>query len=232
MSDLDEILAGNEPAPEPQPEPAVEPEAPEPAQAQEPEPEPAKEPEAAQEPEPAREPETVPVSVVAELRRELRELRQAKEEPVKAPDVLDDPAGYAGHIQATVQHMVQNERLNMSEAIARETLGDKVVDDALAAFQASGDPAAAQAIRASAMPYQQMVKWHKQQQVVREIGDDPTAWREREREKIRQEVQADLVAKQVKEAAGKPAPSLANTNGSGGTAAPAWSGPVDLDDLL
>lgn len=246
MSDLNDILSGKEPD-EPKPdvkpeEPAPEPEAQE--GAAEAETEAQTEPQEAEEKpeEPASEPAKdeqpmVPASVVAELRRELRELRQQKpqeqpKEPEKAPDVLDNPAEYAKFVQTQTQRLAQDVKLDISEEMARSEHGDAVVDEAFEALKSTNDPASYQKILNARHPWNELVNWHKQQQVVREIGPDPNKWMEAQREAIRKEVEAELVAKQVKEQASQKAPSLANATGKGGTSSAGWQGPADLDALL
>lgn len=233
MSDLESVLAGETPVQAPEPVVEAVAETPEP----EPQPvaaEPSAEPTPEPEPEPKSEPHMVPISVVKELRQDLRELKSQlpKPEPVKPPDILENPDGYDAHITQTIQSAVRNERMNMSEHWAREKHGSKVVDAALEALQASGDQAAMQAVQNAAMPYAQLVQWHKQQQVVREVGDDPDGWMKAKTAEIREQVKAEIVAEQLKAQAGTSAPSLANVTSSPGMKSPGWAGPTSLDSIL
>lgn len=234
MSDLDDMLSGKEPDPiepkEPveQEEAQAEPEAPE-------QPEPEEAPKA-EEPEKPRDDHMVPASVVAELRQQLRELKQSQQRPQQpppqAPDVLDNPQAYTQFLQSQAQQLAQNAKLDLSEDIARSTHGDAVVDEAFQALQASGDALAYQKIMQTRNPWDSLVKWHRQQSVVREIGDDVNGWVQKKEAEIRQRLEAELAAKQVKEAAAKTAPSMANVSGTGGTQTSGWQGPADLDALL
>lgn len=235
MSDLDNMLSGAEPEPETQAQ-----EAPEPSQ--EPEAQAAPDPEAAEKPDTKPEPEAedtakaqemVPASVVAQLRQEIRALKQQpQQEQPKAPDVLDDPKGYAAFMEKQATSIAQNVRLDVSEQMTRQAHGDEVVDAAFQALQAANDPAAYQSVMQDRNPWGALVKWHQNQQVIRETGGDLNAWREQERAKIRQQIEAELATKQIKEAAGTPAPSLAKATGNGGASDPGWQGPADLDSLL
>jgi len=236
MSDLDDVLSGKEPDPiEPTEEPK--PEAEEVAQTEEPEKveEPDQPEVRAEEPE-KKDDHMVPASVVAELRRELRELKQRPQEPQQpppqAPDVLDNPQAYTQFLQSQAQQLAQNAKLDLSEDMARSTHGDEVVDQAFQALQASGDALAYQKIMQTRNPWDSLVKWHKQQSVVSEIGDDVDSWVQKKEAEIRQRLEAELAAKQVKEAAAKTAPSMANVSGTGGTQTSGWQGPADLDALL
>jgi hypothetical protein len=238
MSDLEQILSGEQleptaaPAevPEAAPSPEV-PEAPEGAaepEANTPDPEPA--------PEPAPEPTMVPVAVVQELRNELRALKAAQPQPPEtpAPDFYEDPQGAVRHQMQPIQNEVLNMRLDMSQAMAEQQFGVDVVQkatDALAAA-AQTNPGIAQSVMQAKSPYHEVVKWHQQQQVSAEIGSDPDAWKAKEREKIRAELQAEMVTEAARAKAAQPAPSMANANGVGGGAQNTFAGPTPLDDLL
>jgi hypothetical protein len=235
MSDLDDVLAGKEPVAQPEPtaetleepEKIEQPEGVEPEKAEEPGPK-AEEPKA-EEPKS----EMVPASVVAELRRELRELKQRPQQPPqKAPDYLDNPQAYTQFLQSQAQQLAQNAKLDLSEDIARSTHGDDTVDAAFQALQASGDALAYQKIMQTRNPWDSLVKWHREQEVVREIGGDLNGWAQKKEAEIRQRIEAEMAAKQVTEAASQRAPSMANVSGRGGTQSTGWQGPADLDDLL
>ena len=235
MSDVDDLLDGKD---EEQPE-VVEtpaPDAPAPAEAQ-----PQGEPTPVQ-PEPKPEAPMVPLAALQEvrdqardLRRELDQFRQAQQKPQEAPkvpDVFEDQQGYTQFIQTTVQQAAFNARLDMSEGSARDQYGDDVVESALAAAQQAGT---ARQFLGEKHPWGAMVKWHQRQQKMAEIGDDPDAWRERERERLRQEImaeQAGQVASDVNAARMAKAPSLAGTPNLGTRQAPAWAGPSSLKDIL
>jgi hypothetical protein len=118
--------------------------------------------------------------------------------------------------------------------MARETHGDEAVDAAFEAFKAEADPIAQQSIINARSPYREMVKWHKQQQVVREIGPDPQAWMEKQRAAIRAEEQAKIKAQAVSESVAQAAPSLAGKTNLGSRSGPKPIDPdsITLDDIL
>ena len=145
--------------------------------------------------------------------------------------MFEDPEGYAKYQATTVQQMQQNLRLDMSEEMARDAYGDETVETAFEAFK-QADPAAQAGVMQDRSPWKAMVKWHKQQQVVQEIGDDPQGWIEKQRAQIMAEVSAKMVAEQAKQQSGKPAPSMANVTGTGCGPKSNWTGPTDLDDIL
>ena len=194
--------------------------------------------EAAPEPEAKTEPPMVPLAALHEVRDSNRELRQRLDQiqaanqpkPEPVPDILDEPEQYARYIQQTQSSQMTDMRLNMSEEMTRMTLGDEVVDAAFEAFKPNlGTPVHDQ-IMTARNPYKAMVDWHKQQQVISEIGDDPAAYRARLEAEIRAEVEAQAAVQQVKGV--KPPPSLATQSNLGVRAGPAWSGPASLSDLI
>jgi len=167
------------------------------------------------------------------LRQEMRELKAAqapKAEPIPIPDVFEDPKGYQQSIQQTFQAQIQNERLNTSEAFARDKHGDGVVNEARDAFLNSADPATRQQILASPMPYEAVVKWHNQQKFAQQVGPDPAAFLARQKEEWRREFEAEMVAKQATPMA--KAPSLAGETSIGGRTSPVAPTLTPLDDLL
>lgn len=117
-----------------------------------------------------------------ELERRLAGLEQPKQETPqeKAPDPFDDPDGYREFVERRTQAAIFNERLNTSEVFARQQFGDDAVNDAQRAFKEAvqNEPWLAQKLQ-TANPYGEVMKWHRQQQLLREIGDDPEAYRQR-----------------------------------------------------
>lgn len=228
--DLDDVLAGKEP---------VQPEASEPEQPEQPE-QPAEQPE---EPEQAAAPEPekpeaddkqhmVPASVVAELRREIRELKQPqqRQQAQPLPDVTKDPEGFQRQIATMLNQQTTVTKLQMSRAMAEREFGAEEVQAAYDYFDQH--PEQSQALLNEASPFHKAVEVYRQQKMLSQVGPDPAKWMEHERARIRAEIEAELTAKQVKDSAARPAPSLANVTGGGGQQSPGWSGPVDLDQLL
>lgn len=196
MSD-DKLAFLDEPTVEPTPEPA--PAAPEVAA----QPEPAAE----QTDDRPRDPDTgrfVPISALLDERdkrqattrkleeaeSELQRLRQP-EQPIEMPT---DPREMVQTLVAEQQRLAFDERLNVSEMLARQTFGDDIVTAAQQAYRVAkqANPALHQALQEQLHPYKYVVEWHKQQKLLSEIGTDPEAWRKAETEKIRAAVLAEL----------------------------------------
>lgn len=134
-----------------------------------------------------------------DLRRKVAEYEANNAAP-QPPDPEQDPRGFAAHQQAQVQHLLWNERLNMSEAMARSAHGDDIVDAARDAYMTAmkNSPAMQAELQRQANPYGYVVQWHKRQQVLADVGDDPEAFR--------QKVISDYLASNPAAAAAQPAP--------------------------
>jgi hypothetical protein len=134
----------------------------------------------------------------AERRAQEIERRLAEIEAQKAPkpDFYDNPEAVIAAERAQVQQMLFNERLNMSEMVERQRHGDELVGKATEAFMAAAgqNPALAMELQRQSNPYGFVVSWHKKQQALAEIGDDPAAYRERLREQLRAEMMAQPLA--------------------------------------
>lgn len=75
----------------------------------------------------------------------------------------------------------------------------------------------------------ELMKWHAQQKLIAEIGDNPTAWREAETARIRQQIEAEMAVKQAKTPA---PPSMATQTNLGDRGGPVWAGPTSLDAIF
>lgn len=157
-----------------------------------------------------------------ELKRQLAEY-QRKEQEAKAqvPDVFENPAAYNDWVQQsqaktaeTVAQQMTNMRLGMSETLTRSMLGDKIVDEALESL-ASSDQLTVQRLMATANPMQEVVKWHKQQKLLSEIGD-PDKFDDfiRSRYATLSQQPGAIVPQQTPQAPTMPAPSLSRAPAS------------------
>lgn len=148
---------------------------------------------------------------------------QPEAQPRGIPNPATDPAGYHRFIEE--QNL--NHRLNMSETMAREKYPD--LDDMVPKFKAAAekDPSLLQQLYAHPHPYDWAYKEMKRREGLAEIGDDPVAWREREREKLRAELAAE--GGQQQEAAPRPVrpqlpPNLTGRPNAAERGAPAFNG--------
>jgi len=134
-----------------------------------------------------------------------------------------------------IQQVMLNERLNNSEMLLRDKIGDDKVTEYVQEFQqlAQRDPTLFGKLYAQTNPYGWMTREVDRQRVLRDVGDDPSAYRSK--------IEAEARAKWEAEAAAKPAPtspaaglqpSLATVRSVAGRTAPTWSGEPSLEDVL
>lgn len=135
-------------------------------------------------------------ATVEALRRELAELRgtvMAQRQPAPQPQqeqqpasIFEDPEAYLKTQMSPVQQQLQEMREELWESRAAALHTPEAVEAAKAAADAL-DSASKQAlhrhITANGNPFDNLVKWHKQQQVMTRIGSDPDAWLNAEIEK-------------------------------------------------
>jgi len=156
-----------------------------------------------------------------EIEQQLQQLQKQEEDP------------YKEEIRRELREEIINQRLDMSEAFARDKYAD--FDDKLVIFEAmvQENPALYPQMRAQANPAEFAYKTATNQQKLQEMGD-PTAYEQKLREKITAELEAKYSAKGAAEhqkRAELPG-TLATVSGAGGATAQTWSGPTSLDDLL
>lgn len=214
---------------EPAPQPEVQQEAPQP----EPAPEPT--PDAPQPPQPEPAPEakehTVPLAKFLDLRDENKELKRWKadqeaklqqQQAPKAPDPIDDPEGYAVHVERIAEAKATKVKFDTSDVIARREFGDDTVNAAAdwAVEKAKSDPTFSAQYMREPHPIDWIVRQHKRDAMLTEIGDDPNDWFTREAAKrgyapTSAPPAAEASAATVPPVAA-PTPSLVNQPSSGG----------------
>lgn len=176
---------------------------------------------------------------LAATKRQLEEAtRRAQQPPPQQPqyvapiDPVADPQGFLQR----VQNVMLNERLNNSEQMLRREVGAEKVDAAIEDFRqaAQDDPSLFQKLYAQPDPYGWAFKQVERIRMIRDMGDDPSAYRTR----IEAEARAKWEAEQrtgntvtVSPAAGMQ-PSLATARSVAGRSAPAWSGEPSLEDVV
>lgn len=132
----------------------------------------------------------------AMLRHRLEQIAAQQSAP-KPVDLIEDPEARLAHerntVTATLSQQLWNQKLDMSEMMARSKHGDEIVTEAQQAFKAavSQDPALYQKLLTDRHPYEFVVGWHRQQRLLSEIGTDPEAYKAR----LRAEIEAEMAAK-------------------------------------
>lgn len=151
---------------------------------------------------------------------EAKQLRERMAEPQQRTEQQQlDP------IQQVRQEML-NERFNVSEMVARQKYED--LDAVVATFQeaARANPALALALHQQVNPYEFAYREGKRIQLLKEVGDDPAAYRARIEAEVREQLQKANPA-----ALNLPA-SLAGARSSATRTAPAFTGPSPLGTLF
>lgn len=131
------------------------------------------------------------------LRREIAELRgmvTAQRQPAPQPQqeqqpasLWDDPDAYLRNQISPLEQRLAAQAANFSMRMAVKEHGKEVFDAAEQALsQVASTPEGNQIIsklRASDDPAEDLIQWHKQQQSIARVGNDPDAWLNAEIEK-------------------------------------------------
>lgn len=143
--------------------------------------------------------------------REIAALKTAPREPAKAveppkaeviPDIFEDPKGFADHLQKGFQSelsrrdaQLANLRVENSMAIAHAFHKDTFDKAWIAVNELKKENPEHQAIvhriYTSPNPGEALVSWHKRNQTLAEVGDDPAAYRERVAKETRESLLKD-----------------------------------------
>lgn len=171
---------------------------------------------------------------LAAYKRQQEEARQPPPEqmqPLQPIDPAQDPVGFT----ARIQQVLLNERLNNSEERLREKIGDEKLNEYVNEFKqlAQRDQTLFGKLYSQTNPYGWMTREVDRQRTLRDVGDDPAAYRAR--------IEAEARAKWEAEAAARPPPpspaaglqpSLATARSVAGRTATTWTGEPSLEDVL
>lgn len=170
-----------------------------------------------------------------ELRKQI-EAAQRGPEPRQAPPAQQD-IREAMAADPSIRAAVLT-RLDTSEMLLRRELGDDAVNSLQEEFtQAMArDPTLQARVLVQRDPYKWAHKHIESLRLQQEIGDDPAAWREKQRAAWEAEFAsrgngAAAPQPRVSPAAGM-APSLASARSAAPRSAPAWTGPPSLEQIL
>jgi hypothetical protein len=159
---------------------------------------------------------------------------QPEQMPPLAPiDPAQDPVGFT----ARLQQVLLNERLNNSEERLREKIGDEKLNEYVNEFKqlAQRDQTLFGKLYSQTNPYAWMTREVDRLRHLREVGDDPSAYRARIEAEARAKWEAEAAAKPppppVSPAAGMQ-PSLATARSVAGRTASTWTGEPSLEEVL
>lgn len=148
-----------------------------------------------------------------ELEARLRELQKPKED---APDWFEDPAKAASFNNQQIERQFQQRLMQMSKFQAEREFGADTVGEAIAYFDRH--PQASQQFLSHPSPFHAAVEFYQRQKVAEEIGTDPEGYKQRLREEMRAEIEAELKANGAKAQPSKPKappPSMAAAPSTG-----------------
>lgn len=128
---------------------------------------------------------------IDQLERRFQAAQNPQPPQARAPDPNEDPVGYLHFNQQRLEHLQLTNHLNNSENLARQQYGDQVVDEALQAALKAG---VNESFLNARHPYAECIKWHKRQQTLARVGDDPDAYEKSIEERIRAKVVEELKA--------------------------------------
>jgi len=131
----------------------------------------------------------------AQLERRFAEFERRQQAvqnpPAQPPDPNLDPAGAMEHMRHEFFMQQVRQRLNFSEMRAHDKYGAQAVNEALAAANAAG-VINDQWVVNSRDFFNDLMTWHKRQQVLQKVGDDPAAYEKSIEERVRAQVLEEL----------------------------------------
>ena len=104
-----------------------------------------------------------------------RQLRELQSQPQQRPDMFADPEAWEAHIASQMERKFTERMLNANLHATAEKHG-KAFDEAYEALLNKGDPVLVQRIIGSVDPGSEIMKWHKRETTLANVGDDPDAW--------------------------------------------------------
>jgi hypothetical protein len=159
---------------------------------------------------------------------------QPQAPPQPPPDPATNPQGWAQHVVQQQQAALLNERLNNSEMMLADKIGAEKLNEYVQEFRslANADPTLFGKLYSQPHPYAWLTREVDRLRLVRDVGDDPAAFRE----KILAEGRAKWEAEAKQAPAPSPAagmqPSLGTARSVAGRTAGAWTGEPSLEDVL
>lgn len=141
--------------------------------------------------------------VIAALKQQQPVQPKPEQKPDTPPDLFEDPKAFAEYLQKgpqeaiqTIERRLEEMRVNNSMELAHARHGDMFAAAYKAFVEAGqrGDAdtiALGQRILKSPNPGESLVQWHKRNEVLRQVGDDPAKYRESVAEETRKQLAAD-----------------------------------------
>ena len=126
----------------------------------------------------------------ARLQAWAAQVRQPEQKKPEAPDPVIDPAGYTKFVQdglrAEFAQQQAHDRLNTNLEMSHMRHGDRFEKafEALTIEGQRGNQALVRQLVSQANPGEAIVRWHTQNEALREFGTDPSAYKQKTREEL------------------------------------------------
>ena len=158
--------------------------------------------------------------------RQQMQAQQQQAEPQKAPDMFEDPEGYQAYLDKRMDDRLLMQRIEMSESLVRNQVGEEEFNSAMDAFEKSAlsDPSLVVGMRNAAVPAQFAYEHGQKALLMQKIGD-PADFEKR----IRDEERAKVLS-EMKQAQPSSQPSIADIPQSLATAGSAPPASNELPD--
>lgn len=178
------------------------------------------------------------ITALQQQRQQVKPVEEAKPDDPDT-DFFGNPVGFVTKQVGSVQQQIEQAMFQQRLAISIRTMREKHQDfgQAESAFMqaAQKDPRLVEQLRAHEFPAEFAYQIGKLHLEAAEIGGDIGAWKERERQRIRDELQAEMGGAQPQhKPAAKPIPpkSIASARGTGAGVTQQWAGPRPLSEIL
>jgi hypothetical protein len=147
-----------------------------------------------------------------EMKRQLALIQQQKEQPAP-PDFYEKPDERLAYETNRFKAELHNMKITQSRFLAEKDHGKELVDEAFGFFDQPQNRFLTAQFADHPSPYHAAVEFYKKQKFLNEVND-PDQWRNAERERIRQELMAEISQPSRPKA---PPPSLGKAPAVGGT---------------
>jgi hypothetical protein len=117
------------------------------------------------------------------------EAQQPQQQNQGIPDPIIDPQGFIEYQTNAIKFQMANQNADISEYRAQQKYGAEAVEAAKAAAIQAG---LGMKFLYRPDPYEDVMAWHKRANFIQKVGPDPDAYEKSIREKVRNEVLAEL----------------------------------------
>jgi len=165
-------------------------------------------------------------------RDEKTKRQQLEAEKVETPNVLENPEEYTSHVLSEAKNIALNERVNLSEFLARKEYPD--LDEKVAQYEklVTENPSIHQEVIKAPSPYHALVDIVDKHERVKAM-ENVDEWEAKKTAEIEAKIRADIEAEQGARAekVSNISPSLAK-EGSSRVSEESWTGPTPINDLI